>query len=132
MDIAAFIFTALLFAIGLALIVFVRVGSVRGDTSAGEDVRALRQRELRAERQMQRKRWRVWHRVDELHARFVESAAARERELTLLPAEAAPAPRQSGEDFTAPDIDAAYELFVREDFLKAGHAQVSRKSAERA
>lgn len=118
MDIAAIIFAAVLLIVGLALIVFVRVGSVSGDPPAGEEDRALRQQGLRVERQMQRRRWRVWNRVDELHAQFVERAAAQEREVILLPA-AATSPRPVGEEFTVLDLETAYELFLREDFLKA-------------
>jgi len=130
MDTAAVIFAAILLIVGLALIVFVRAGPAGGDPPAGGEYRALRQQELRAERRMQRRRWRVWHRVDELHAQFVERAAALEREVTLLPT-AAP-PRPGREEFVAPDIDAAYELFLRDDFLKAGAAPAARDGTRHA
>jgi hypothetical protein len=125
MDESALIFIGVLLAIGFALIAVVRTSLKHAaERAEGEDARALRQRELRAERRMQRRRWRVWHRVDDLHALFVERTAEKEGAGRLLQS-ASPPPAGEGEltvlggvDFTIPDLQTSYELFLREDFLR--------------
>lgn len=129
MDVIAFIFVGLLLVIGLALIAAVRA-SLRqdlGQPAEEEDARALRQRELRMERQMQRRRWRVWHKVDELHALFIERTAEEQAGRLLQAASTPPAGEGEltvlgGVEFTVPDLQTTYELFLREDFLKPAGA----------
>ena len=121
MDVYAFIFVAVLLAIGVVLILFVRSGRWEAPDAPG---RSLRQEALREERRMQRRRWRVWYKIDELHDLFNERVAAAERMLTELPpittrAESAGREKAQGEsDFIIPDLQTAYETFLREDFLK--------------
>lgn len=125
MDIYAVIFVLTLLAIGLALITVFSMDPTGTDEAPEEEARSLRQRALREERRMQRRRWQVWHKMDEMHALFNERAVAAESTDTALPpVPALPHERgpQNDGDFAAPDLQAAYEVFLREDFLKAGTA----------
>ena len=125
MDLFAITFAAVLLVIGLALVLVVGRGPAHTGEATDDGGRALRQEALRIERQMQRRRWRIWDKIEELHELFTERAAAAEREATLrLPAPTRDEDEgrvyaQGGSDFTIPDIQAAYEVFLREDFLVA-------------
>jgi hypothetical protein len=130
MDIYAVIFVLTLLAIGLALITVFSTDPTGTDEAPEDEGRSLRQQALREERRMQRRRWHIWHKIDELHALFNEQAAAAEStDMALSPVPARPHARgpQNDSDFAVPDLQASYELFLREDFLKAGTAPTARR-----
>lgn len=119
MEIWTILFIALLLILGLVLIAVVRSGYI-GQVRPEDEHRTIHQQLLKAQRQMERRRGRIWWKMDELYAEFVEKAAIEERTERLLPVRVMPQASEGevmtgGEkDFALTDLQRAYEMFLRE------------------
>jgi hypothetical protein len=117
MDPLVVIFAASLVVAGIVLIAVVRSGFSR--EVEPERGRSTHQQAVKAQRQMERRRGRVWWKMEDLYAEFVERDAVRGSSGLPPPAEVTPpadecvAGVKAGEGFTLKDVQGAYEVFLR-------------------
>ncbi|MGI8654760.1 MAG: hypothetical protein ACR2LC_06040 [Pyrinomonadaceae bacterium] len=107
-------------AAGIALILYVRSGSSREAHSEREHSSTTHQQAVKTQRQIERRRGRVWWKIDELYAEFEERSATKMPVGLLPPFEVSSSANEciaevtSGEAYTLDDVQKAYEAFRRQ------------------
>ena len=117
MDVWAFVFTAILLLVALATCA-IFISGFRDQTRPGGENDLDHRQLLKARRQMERRRGRVWWRIEELHTEFVARegrgpAAPLPPAGGSEPAGGAGGLSGEGEEFTAADVREAFEAFLR-------------------
>lgn len=118
MDVWTLVFTALLLL--AALVACAAVASdLRGRARPRGDGGPDRHQLIKARRQMERRRGKVWWKMDELYAEFVKRAGGDPSALLPPagigpPADADGGPLEEGEAPTAADVREAFEAFMRQ------------------
>lgn len=118
MDIWPVIFALFLLLAGLLVAAAILSDRIRRPRPQG-DPRSTRQQLAKAKRQMERRRGRIWWKVDEMYAEFVSRAGADPLAAAPPAAEGGrPAGGETGqtgggEEFTLAGIQEAYEAFLR-------------------
>lgn len=124
-DTGTLLFSLILVLIGLVLVGFVRSGFVRRERPENED-QDIRQQTARAQRQMERRRGRIWLKMDEVHAEFIKKSTIESRPATLLPEKTLPQANKligtGEEEFALRELQTAYELFLGKDSLLTAQA----------
>jgi hypothetical protein len=135
MDSSTLLFSFFLLLVGLWLVSFVRSEIVHRQRPGGAD-QAIRQQTARALRQMERRRGRVWWKMDEAYAEFVKKAAIEPPPSTLLP-EKVTLQANTGEltitgeeDFALIELQTAYEAFLGKDSPVATDANYAATSGK--
>lgn len=114
-----FLFAAPIITAGIALIVYARSSFSRKlQHERGRSI--THQQATKTQRQIERRRGRVWWKIDDLYAEFEERSAVRMPVGLLPPSEDATSDDEcvtevrTGEECTLKDVQDAYEVFRRQ------------------
>jgi hypothetical protein len=118
MELSIVIFTLIEFGVGLLLFFYIRAGRSRKKPLEGANSTSYQQA-LKAQRQMERRRDRVWWNIEDLYSEFVEKSAIKKPLRALPPPQLTPsenarvATKPTGEVCSLKDVQNAYEMFRR-------------------
>lgn len=117
---SGFVLAVPILAAGIALILYVRSGSSREAHSEREHSSTTHQQAVKTQRQIERRRGRVWWKIDELYAEFEERSATK-MPVGLLPSASKVSSSDEraaevtiGETYMLDDVQNAYEAFRRQ------------------